>query len=286
MDKKTGETGVSVIIPFYSNAEWLCEAVESVFAQEYNNYEVIVVNDGSKEDVSAFLEKYGGRIKYYEKENGGAADARNMGIRNAEGEYIAFLDSDDLWLPEKLSKQLKKMAEYNAQWSYTDFELFGENIEPSVKRMYPDDAEGIRDKLSPYIGTPAVIIKSSLLRDNDLSFCKELRYGQDVCLWEQIYSAAHPLYISEVLCKVRIRGKNAGRRAAVQIRARVDIYDQCVKTIPNFKRRKSALFRLAIALCRFGRLFVPKKRMNSKSSEFIARIMFVMPYLLFKLDRL
>ena len=99
---------VSVVIPFYANANWLCEAVDSVLAQTYGNYEIIVVNDGSKEDVSDFLKKYGDKIKYYEKENGGAASARNEGIKRAEGDYIAFLDSDDLWTPQKLSVQLEQ----------------------------------------------------------------------------------------------------------------------------------------------------------------------------------
>ena len=69
---------VSVIIPFYNHVEWLCEAVDCVLAQTYKDYEIIVVNDGSKENVDEFLEKYGDKINYYFKENGGAATARNM----------------------------------------------------------------------------------------------------------------------------------------------------------------------------------------------------------------
>ena len=78
---------VSVVIPFYSNVQWLFEAVDSVLKQDYVDYEIIVVNDGAEENIRGFLDKYGDKIKYFHKENGGAASARNFGIRNASGEF-------------------------------------------------------------------------------------------------------------------------------------------------------------------------------------------------------
>src|SRR5690554_2836035 len=100
------EKKVSVIIPFYNGVEWLCEAVQSVLDQTYKNFEIIVVNDGSPEDVSGLLSKYGNKIIYRYKENGCAATARNLAMEIATGEYLAFLDSDDLWLPAKTEKQI------------------------------------------------------------------------------------------------------------------------------------------------------------------------------------
>ena len=98
---------VSVIIPFYNGITRLSEAVQSAINQTYNNLEIIIVNDGSPEDVSDFLEKYGDDIKYFYKENGGPASARNFAIQKATGDYIAFLDSDDIWLPTKTEKQIQ-----------------------------------------------------------------------------------------------------------------------------------------------------------------------------------
>ena len=95
---------VSVIIPFYSRLDWLYEAIESVLAQTYPIHEIILVNDGSKEDLTEFLDKYGKRIIYLKQENAGPAAARNNGIRRATGDYIAFEDSDDVWMPTKLEK--------------------------------------------------------------------------------------------------------------------------------------------------------------------------------------
>lgn len=276
---------VSVVIPFYKGTDWLSEAVESALSQDGIPCEIIVINDGSPEDVSAFLNRYGDRIIYEKKENGGPASARNRGIEIAKGDYIAFLDSDDLWKPDKLNIQIKKMLEYGANWSYTDYETFSENGPTEYKAMSPDQKEGFVTRFSPYIGTPTVVVSSAFLDENRLLFDEELRFGQDAFLWERLNSLAHALYLPVSLSKVRIRGKNAGKRAAVQIHARVEIYDKCVAAIPRYRERCSGVYRLAIALCRFGRLFVSKKRLNRPATEMIARVMFILPYLLFRLDR-
>ena len=276
---------VSVVIPFYRGAGWLCEAVDSVLAQGCDNTEIIVINDGSEEDVTQFLEKHQQHILYIKTENKGAAAARNRGIQEATGEYIAFLDSDDLWTPEKLSYQTAKMIEHGALWSYTDYETFGEDVPTQKKEMSPGQAEGLYSCFSPYIGTPTVMVAKSLLSDNGFSFHEDFRYGQDALLWEQLIHTAPILYLPQVLSRVRIRGANAGRRAAVQLRARVAMYDKCCELIPGYREEHSLLFRTAIALCRFGCLFVNKEKMDTKPAENIARVMFAAPYLLFKLDR-
>ena len=275
---------VSVVIPFYANANWLCEAVDSVLAQTYGNYEIIVVNDGSKEDVSDFLKKYGDKIKYYEKENGGAASARNEGIKRAEGDYIAFLDSDDLWTPQKLSVQLDAMQRHDARWSITDYDIFGENLQTKRAEVCPADSAALIDKIPPRIATPTVTVERAFLRDNGLNFFEELRYGQDIVLWEQLFNLAPALYIPDTLARVCIRGTNAGKRAAVQIHSRVEIYDKCREVIPGYSKKHSLLYRFAMSLCRFGRIFV-NKNSKDKANETVARIMFALPYVLFKLDR-
>lgn len=274
---------VSVVIPFYSNVKWLCEAVDSVIAQETKDYEIIVVNDGSKEDVSLFLSKYRDRVKYFYKENGGPATARNFGIKEAKGQYIAFLDSDDLWNVKKLAVQIELMKKYGADWSYTDYEIFGLNIKTSRKKMQLKK-EGLYSYVSPYIGTPTIIIRRSILIENSFLFCEDLRYGEDSVLWEQIINKVPILYIEQNLASVRIRGDNAGRRAAVQIIAKVKNYDKCVKLIPRYKKKKTLLYKLAILLCRFGCLFVREKKEKNRFVELIAKCLYVLPYIIFKID--
>ena len=100
---------VSVIIPFYSQLNWLYEAIESVLAQTYPIHEIILIDDRSKENLTTILEKYGNKVKYVRQKNEGPATARNNGIRMATGDYIAFEDSDDIWLPTKIEKQVAFM---------------------------------------------------------------------------------------------------------------------------------------------------------------------------------
>ncbi len=98
---------VSVIIPTYNRRAYVQEAIESVLAQTYTDYEIIVIDDGSTDGTAeALREQYGDRIRYEWQENQGVSAARNHGIELACGKYIAFLDSDDLWCPEKLEKQI------------------------------------------------------------------------------------------------------------------------------------------------------------------------------------
>ncbi|HWZ87882.1 MAG TPA: glycosyltransferase family 2 protein, partial [Polyangiaceae bacterium] len=100
---------VSVVMPAYNVAWCIGRAVDSVLAQDFQARELIVVNDGSTDDTRAVLEGYGGTIHVIDQENRGMSAARNVGIRNAHGTYVAFLDADDWWLPGKLSQQVELM---------------------------------------------------------------------------------------------------------------------------------------------------------------------------------
>ncbi|MBW8749337.1 MAG: glycosyltransferase [Acidobacteria bacterium] len=97
---------VSVIIPTYNYGRFIREAINSVLAQTYHGLEIIVVDDGSTDDTQQILAGFGNRIITVRQNNAGAAAARNAGMAVARGAYLAFLDSDDLWLPEKIAKQI------------------------------------------------------------------------------------------------------------------------------------------------------------------------------------
>jgi len=98
--------GVSVIIPTFNRGYIVTEAIESVLSQSYKDFEIIVVDDGSTDNTREVLDPYRDRIRYFYQENKGVAGARNKGIEASRGEFIAFLDSDDIWLPEKLGRQV------------------------------------------------------------------------------------------------------------------------------------------------------------------------------------
>ncbi|HZF01834.1 MAG TPA: glycosyltransferase [Methylomirabilota bacterium] len=119
---ETSETSmplVSVIIPVFNRAHCVANAVESVLAQTFRNFEIIAVDDGSTDGTAEVLEKFGDQIRLLRQKNRGVSAARNAGIRAARGKWIAFLDSDDRWFPEKLDRQLAAMEKYPVKMSFT-----------------------------------------------------------------------------------------------------------------------------------------------------------------------
>ncbi len=116
---------VSIIMPSYNTAPYISESIQSVVAQTYGDWELIIVDDCSTDDtdrvVTSFLSDR--RIKYFKNErNSGAAVSRNKALQEAKGKWIAFLDSDDLWMPDKLQKQVSFMEKNGYSFSYTNYE--------------------------------------------------------------------------------------------------------------------------------------------------------------------
>src|SRR3954469_15054656 len=97
---------ISVILPVYNRANWVSRAIDSVLSQTYQNFELLVIDDGSTDDTSRVLESYGSRIKVLKQAHAGAEAARNLGLEYARGEFVAFIDSDDMWSADRLSSQL------------------------------------------------------------------------------------------------------------------------------------------------------------------------------------
>lgn len=122
---------VSIVTPTYNCGKFITETIESVIGQTYKNWEMIIVDDCSKDNTQEIVKKYlknDKRIKYIKFEkNQGAAIARNTAIREAKGRYIAFLDSDDLWSKNKLEKQINFMNKNNYDFTYTNYEEIDEN---------------------------------------------------------------------------------------------------------------------------------------------------------------
>lgn len=136
---------VSVVIPTYNRAGCVCDAIDSVLAQSYSDLEIIVVDDGSTDETRQLLVRYGDKIRYFYQENAGVSSARNRGIKEALGEWIAFLDSDDEWVPEKLKKQLQCLDRYpDACGVVCDSEIFAGE---AVKSLF--DLRGLSSKRDP-----------------------------------------------------------------------------------------------------------------------------------------
>ena len=121
---------VSIIMPSYNTGKYIAESIESVLAQTYKNWELLIVDDCSTDNTDEFVEPYlvDTRIHFFRNEqNSGAAISRNRALREAKGKWIAFLDSDDLWKPEKLEKQVSFMQKNDYHFSYTNYSEIDEN---------------------------------------------------------------------------------------------------------------------------------------------------------------
>lgn len=284
---------ISVIIPFYNGVEWLCEAVQSVLRQTYKNFEIIVINDGSSENMDRFLNKFGDKTHYIVTNNKGPGPARNLGIEMAKGEYIAFLDSDDLWLPNKLEVQVLNMNNYNWIWSHTSYSLFNDENTEFIKDVLVGDFKGdifLKKFISSPIATPCVIIKKVFFDENpNIRFSESLRFGQDAYLWGCI-SEMYPLgALNDVLSKVRIRGSNAGIRARVQIQARANTCIEIIKRrgendvkFINFPKFPFFLFRLAFSMNKLLCFLEKKFNLESETAELMSKVLYAPIYLGFK----
>lgn len=117
---------ISIVMPSYNTEKYISESINSVLAQTYTNWELIIVDDCSTDNTDEIIKPYlsDERIKYLKNEkNSGAAISRNYALREAKGKYVAFLDSDDTWEPEKLEKQVRFMEESGYKFTYTDYRI-------------------------------------------------------------------------------------------------------------------------------------------------------------------
>ena len=219
---------VSVIIPTYNSAQFIVETLESVFAQTYKNYEVIVVDDGSTDNTKEVLKPYMSKIRYIYKENGGPASARNVGIKNARGEYIAFLDSDDLWLSEKLERQVKYLGKYQeVVLVFTDCIRF---FEDSLSEIRSCKERFISNDMFLNLWWETIIITSTVIVKK---FCfdkvgffdesKKIEGAEDYEMWLRI-AREYPIgYLGEVTVKYRFRREGHNRSNITRSCAAADI---------------------------------------------------------------
>jgi glycosyltransferase involved in cell wall biosynthesis len=231
-DKTHSETAptVSVVIPAYNAAKYICEALLSVFNQSFTSYEVIVINDGSSDtdDLERELQPYKAVIKYIKQENRGAAAARNTGLRAAAGEFVAFLDADDKWLPGFLEKQLKLLKSSKADLVYADALLIGEaplagrtfmEMEPSRGNVTPENLLAVKVTVL----TSTVLARKAPILEVGL-FDESFKRGQDFDLWLRLAKqGARFAYQHEVLAHHRIVETGLSGNTTSQLTRTLDV---------------------------------------------------------------
>lgn len=276
MESKT--SNVSVIIPFYANAKWLDEALHSAINQTYQPYEIIVVNDGSKENIEPLIDKYKSKVSFHYQENCGAAKARNKGIDESKGDIIAFLDSDDIWKEDKLEKQVKYMDEQNLMWCTTAYETFGSDRCQIVTPYYYDGLSWEHMYNACKIGTPTVAVRREALLNN--RFAEDMRNGQDTFLWFKLSAQYKMGVITEPLVKVRMRQGSTVTRFDAHIRNRSLLWEKMICT-HELKEPQRVLTRVGYKICSWIRKNDPQIH-NSKKNK----LLFGCAWLLWRTDNI
>ncbi len=199
---------VSVIVPAYNKAELTVKTVESILSQDYQNIEIIVVNDGSTDDTEKKLQVFRDRIKYHKKDNGGACSARNFGISVAEGEYIALIDCDDVYYPNKISKSVQLLDSHpEFGFMHTAAKLIDDSDNIVGYHSYPNSQVkgqiSHRLVLDNFINNPTVVIRKECFDKVGL-FDESIFMPADWDMWIRLSEEFKAGYIDEPLSAYRI----------------------------------------------------------------------------------
>lgn len=197
---------VSIIMPSYNTAKFISETIESVLAQTYSNWELIIVDDCSTDDTDAVVCPYlvDDRIRYIKNEkNRGAAVSRNRALREAKGKWVAFLDSDDLWFPEKLEKQISFMKKNDYHFSYTNYIEIDETTNPNG-RSVTGPKKVTRHGMYNYcwMGCLTVMYDAETI---GLIQIADIKKNNDYAMWLKACKKADCYLLDEVLAKYRKR---------------------------------------------------------------------------------
>lgn len=189
---------VSIVVPVYNVEEFIEQTIKTVQDQTYNNWELLFVNDCTKDNSCKIIkkyQKYDKRIKLFnQKENGGAALARNKGIEKAKGRYICFLDSDDLWKKDKLKKQISFMKKKKCAFSFTGYEFTNNEGMPNGKKVHVPKTINYKQALkNTTIFTSTVAFDMKQLT-KDIIYMPNIRRGQDTATWWKVLKEVDKAY--------------------------------------------------------------------------------------------
>jgi len=200
---------VSVIIPTYNSSEFIAQSIDSAVAQTYPDKEIIVIDDGSTDDTKEEIKPYREKILYYLKRNGGPASARNYGLNRSSGEFVAFLDADDIWNIEKLDIQIKQFKAYpnlDAVFCIADDGRGGISKYSSQTRKRMKDGYIFNELLKKnFLVTSTVMLRSKIFEDIGLfDEDKHLISVEDINLWLRISRVYRFGFVDKVLVKRRL----------------------------------------------------------------------------------
>ncbi len=198
-------------MPSYNTARFIADSISSVFCQTYTNWELIIVDDCSNDDTDSIVASFkDDRIKYFKNEkNSGAAVSRNRALREAKGKWIAFLDSDDLWYPEKLEKQISFMKNNGYNFSYTNYVKIYEDSTP-MGILYTGPKKVTKTGMFNYCwpGCLTVMYNAEAV---GLIQIEDIKKNNDYAMWLEIVQRTNCYLLDEVLAQYRHRAESISR---------------------------------------------------------------------------
>ena len=222
---------VSVIMPSWNTAKFIEESIQCVINQTYQNWELLIVDDCSTDNTDEVVEPFlaDQRVKYLHNEkNSGAALTRNKAMREAQGEWIAFLDSDDLWMPEKLEKQIEFMKKGGYVLSYTEYEKIDEEDKPlNIYVSGPDVVDKRKMYRYDYIGQLTMMYSA---KHFGLIQIKDIKKNNDYAIRLQLFKKPGTVayLLKENLAKYRVRRKSISHdKLSKKLKSHYDLFNKC-----------------------------------------------------------
>lgn len=204
---------VSIVIPAYNAADTIGQAIESALAQDFRDMEIIVVNDGSTDGTREILRNYGDRIRVIDQINRGQAAARNVAIAASQGEYLAFLDADDYWLPGRVTSTVEALLHDTAGLALCDFRMVDRSTGKILGTMRPGRTprkDDIFDTWPPMTPT-AVTMRADLARECG-GFPEGIAWAEDILLWLAAIQLRPFVYVPQMLAVYRSNASLIERR--------------------------------------------------------------------------
>lgn len=246
---------VTVVIPVYNGKRFLQETMESVFAQTFRDYEVICVNDGSTDGSAALLETYGERVKVVHQTNAGQSAARNTGVQQAKGKYIAFLDQDDRWYPSNLEQQVAVLTSAPdvvlVHCNYDRVDAEGRMLQAGAALV--ERASALASPLGLLIGE-ALVFPSAMLVRRDVfqrvgGFDPELRGFEDFDLIARLKQQGRFVLLNESGMAYRLHGGGFTRTGGIGVIRSRERFLLRMKALYAGNRAKEALIKAMLAEC-------------------------------------
>ncbi|MDD3078905.1 MAG: glycosyltransferase family 2 protein [Paludibacter sp.] len=242
---------VSIITPTYNSADFVSETIESIITQTYQNWELLITDDCSTDNTLKILQQYeqkDNRIKIFKlDQNSGAGIARNNSIRNAQGRFIAFCDSDDQWTPDKLEKQIPFMLKNGIALSYSNFNIIDEENNIKGKRMLPKQVSYEDMLLNNYIGCLTAVYDTNAIGK---IYMQSLKNRQDWLLWLEILKRTnYALNLNETVGLYRERTNSISANKFKMMKYNWLIY---------YKYEGFSLFKSCIYIIRYLSMYIKK----------------------------